>query len=40
MGINVYFFYVFSFEILTKFDPKIEKLVEFTLEKQKISEFS
>jgi len=36
----MFIFYVFSIENLTKFDPKIAILVEFTLQKQKNSEFS
>jgi hypothetical protein len=34
------FFHFLGIKILVKFDPEIEKLVEFALEKYKISKFS
>jgi hypothetical protein len=39
-GCNVFFFHFLGIKILVKFDPEIEKLVEFSLEKLKFSKFS
>ncbi len=39
-GCNVFFFHFLGIKILVKFDPEIEKLVEFTLENLQNSKFS